>query len=263
MPVPALPRFLYLDEKSLSNYLSVVEGGISDQSTTRRSQTEERRGVGPDLSEERSVNEEREMIVRETPSHQFTRLIRALDADPERWNYVDVADLSASFDSLSVGQLISVTVEIEVPPTIQLLSQPEQLSQMLDMLGAFRSIAPVMGHSADDLPGQEEVRAMRDMTGVIQSDVVIVGDQEEDGPKVAGKLSKDYVGETLEGEVCVVGKIARRWRVGESHYLLALPGASLMNRSQRRRAESEPTSNSDETTLRGPAFTMDILAIYR
>jgi len=43
---------------------------------------------------------------------------------------------------------------------------------------------------------------------------------------------------------------------------MALPGATLMNRSQRRNA-SQPVDPDDENVLRGPAITLDILVIYR
>ncbi|MGY1437045.1 DUF6414 family protein [Streptomyces reniochalinae] len=270
MPVPALPDFLYLNENSLHNYLSRIEGGISDESTVRRTSTGGKKGgvnlgasaAGANFSGEKGTSEEHEKVVRETSAQRFTRLIEHLESDPERWDYEDVLDLSESFPRLTIRQLISVSAEIEIPPTVQMLSQPEQLGQMFDMMGALRSMAPALGESADDLPSDEEIEATRTMTRAFQSDVVIIGDQGEDSPQIAGKLKKDFIHDALEDEVCVVGKIVKRWEEGQSHSLLALPGASLMNRRQRREAVSSDLE-SDDATLHGPALTLDILAIYR
>lgn len=65
-----------------------------------------------------------------------------------------------------------------------------------------------------------------------------------------------------EGEAVVIGKVARRWMSGESHSLLALPGATILSRKQRRNTPIAVDSD-DENILQGPALTLDVLAIYR
>jgi hypothetical protein len=105
------------------------------------------------------------------------------------------------------------------------------------------------------------VTAVRNVVGAMKSDLVILGEQQDDGIKVAGKLDQRYVRDFPEGEARVVGKVARRWRAGESHSLLALPGASLLPRKERRKATFE--MGDEDSVLRGPALTLDVLAIYR
>jgi hypothetical protein len=262
MPIPSLPRFLYLDERALGEYLSIVEEGISDETRRRLSSTGpgvESPRLGEVSSGDSSAEEER--IVRETSSQRFIRLVKALDIEANRWQYRDILNLADTFDDLKVMDFLHVHLEVEIPPIVQLMSQPEQFTGMLDMLDALRPLASVMGEDIKGLPGKEETKAFRNFSQVVKSDVVIVGDQEDEGPKVTGKLNKDFVRDTVEGEVFILGKVARKWTSNETHSLLALPGASLMNRAQRRQAAKQP--QDDENGLVGPAVTLDILAIYR
>jgi hypothetical protein len=81
------------------------------------------------------------------------------------------------------------------------------------------------------------------------------------GLRLAGKLEREYVREIPDGEVTIVGKVTRRWKEGEHYSLMALPGAALLSRSQRRAAK--PVEPDKEDVLHGPAVTQDILAIFR
>ncbi|MFD5885542.1 hypothetical protein ACFWHQ_06060 [Streptomyces sp. NPDC060334] len=262
MPIPPLPRFLYLDEKALDGYLSIVEEGLSDESKRRFLQPGsgvDSSGLGEARIGESSSEEER--VVRETASQRFIRLVAALEAQADRWRYRDVEDFAASFEGIKVMDFLHANFEVEIPPVVQLMSQPEQLEGLFDMLDALRPMASFMGENLDGLPGEEETNAFRSFGKAMKSDVVVVGDQYEDGPKITGKLNKEHVRDSIEGEVFVLGKVARKWKDDESHSLLALPGASILSRQQRRQAPKQ--SQDDENTLTGPAITLDILAIYR
>ncbi|MGX1031248.1 DUF6414 family protein [Streptomyces sp. SAI-097] len=262
MPIPSLPRFLYLDEKGLDEYLSVVEQGLSDEAKTRRLSSGGQvasAGLGQ-LAEGESTSEE-ERVVRETASQRFIRLVTALDVASAQWRYRDIEDLGEEFESVNVADIVQVQCEVEIPPFIRMLSQPDQLDDMVNMIEAFRAMAPMLGQDLEGLPGKKETKAFSDFGKAMKSDVVIVGDQEDGGPQITGKLNKDYVRDAIEGEVFILGKVAKRLKHGETHSLLAIPGASLMSRKQRREAARQ--EQSDDTTLVGPALTLDILAIYR
>ncbi|NUS79518.1 MAG: hypothetical protein HOV70_25415 [Streptomyces sp.] len=262
MPVPSLPRFLYLDEKGLLEYLSVVEEGLSDESRMRRSSSDVGAGsaaLGEPVSGDSTSELER--VIRETASQRFIRLVTALDAASTRWRYRDVEDLKEDFDAIGVADIVQVQCEVEIPPFVRMFSQPDQLDDMVNMLEAFRAMAPMLGQNLEGMPGKKETKAFRDFGKAMKSDVVIVGDQEEGGPQVTGKLLKDYIRDSIDGEVFILGKVSKRLKEGETHSLLAIPGASLLSRQQRRKAAQQ--EQTDETTLVGPALTLDILAIYR
>ena len=189
------------------------------------------------------------------------RAATALDAASSRWRYRDIEDLREEFDTISVADIMQVQCEVEIPPFVRMFSQPDQLDDMVNMIEAFRAMAPMLGQDLEGMPGKKETKAFRDFGKAMKSDVVIVGDQEDGGPQVTGKLHQDYIRDEIEGDVFILGKVAKRLKDGETHSLLAIPGASLMSRQQRRQASRQ--EQTDETTLVGPALTLDILAIYR
>lgn len=265
-----LKRFLYLNTNAVDSYLGVIEGGLADSATLRRTDRGSKGGkanigapgLGAGVSKDRESTQEDERTVRETPEQRFDRLMNALAEDPDRYTFEDVLDLDDAFERCVVGSMISVTSDIEIPAVIRIFAQPEQLGDMLDLMEAIRPMAGLFGTSPEGMPPPEQVQAVRSFAGMMKSDLVFVGETDEDAPRIAGKLEKAHLIELPEGEATVVGKVARRWQSGESHSLLGLPGASIMSRKQRRTAAPSDDTD-DDSILRGPALTLDVLAIYR
>lgn len=125
-------------------------------------------------------------------------------------------------------------------------------------MDVMRSVAPVLGEDDEGLPSGRRTASIRSFTKALKSDLVFVGEQCEGRPKVVGKLQSEYVREVPDGDARVVGKVTRIWSQGEKHALMALPGASLLSREQRRKAELSLTDN----VVEGPAVTLDVLAVY-
>jgi hypothetical protein len=265
-----LRRFLYLNSNAVDSYLGVIESGLSDSSTRRRLDKGVKAGkasvglsgVSAGISRDRESSEEDERTVRETPEQRFDRLMAALAEDPDRYTFEDVLDLQDAFERCVVGSMISVACDIEIPQVVRIFAQPEQLNDMLNLIETMRPLAGMFGKDGGDLPSVSQTNAIRSLSSTFKSDLIFVGDTDEGSPRVAGKLEKAHLVELPEGEATVVGKVARRWKTGESHPLLALPGASIMPRKQRR--EGAPSLNSDDDSiLRGPDLTLDVVAIYR
>jgi hypothetical protein len=265
-----LRRFLYLNTKAVDSYLGVIEGGLADSATVRRAEKGSKggkanigtSGLGAGISRDRESTEEDERTIRETPEQRFDRLMSALAEDPDRYTFEDILDLGDAFEHCVVGSMVSVTRDIEIPQIIRIFAQPEQLGQMLDLMEVMRPMAGMFGGNTEGMPSQDETQAIRGFAATMKSDLVFVGETNDDGPRVAGRLENLHLIELPEGEATVVGKIAKRWQSGESHSLLALPGASIMSRRQRR---STPATDDpdDDSILAGPALTLDVLAIYR
>ncbi len=99
----------------------------------------------------------------------------------------------------------------------------------------------------------------------LSSDSVFVGEDDESDWKVAGKLASEHLKDSeIDGYVRVVGKVAQRWPKNRWKPLLALPGASLLPRKERKALESKAPSEDDaDQFLEGPAVMLDVLAIYR
>lgn len=261
-----LRRFLYLNEKVLDGYLSAAEGGLADQVVRRQSSERTKGGhlgvgaygVDAQASVGRDRVEAETQRLRETPEQRFDRLMQILDSEPDHYSYEEALDLADTFPCLAVGSFVSVDCEIEVPAPVRLLAQPEEVGQLLDLMDVMRSVAPVLGEDAEGLPSGQQTAAIRSFTKALKSDLIVVGEQCDGGPKVVGKLQSDYVREVPDGDARVVGKVTRIWSQGERHALMALPGASLLSREQRRKAELSLNDN----VVEGPAVTLDVLAIY-
>ncbi len=94
-----MPRpFLYLNEASVDSYIGVIEGGLSDEATRRRGQKGAKSGEGGfdakvvrgKVMGQRENSEDDERVVRDTPELRFDRLIKAVEIDPDTWNYEEV-----------------------------------------------------------------------------------------------------------------------------------------------------------------------------
>lgn len=133
-----LRRFLYLNEASVDSYIGVIEGGLTDETIRRRGQKGAKGGEGglsagpvsARATGQREHSQDDESVVRDTPEHRFDRLMKAVQAEPDTWNYEEVLDVAEVFEQLSTGTLISVDCELEVPPAIALLSQPREFSAL-------------------------------------------------------------------------------------------------------------------------------------
>lgn len=265
-----LRRFLYLNERAVDSYLGVVEGGLSDEVTHRNTSRGGRggeaglgfKGATAKVTGQREQGQEEERRVRDTPEQRFDRLLQTIEQSPDEYSYEEVLDLADAFDRVVVGTMITVDCEVEVPEMVRLLSQPEQLNEMAEMMEALRPLAKALGKDVDELPTTEQTEAVRQVSRIFRSDVVIVGEVDDESPRIAGKLEQEYVRELPEGEARVVGKVSRKWGPDDSHSLVALPGASLLTRSQRRKSNVGATAAGTDA-LQGPALSLDILAIYR
>lgn len=265
-----LRNFLYLNTNAVDSYLAVIEGGLADSATRRVSEkgtrsgkgTASLAGVGASIGRDREASEEAERVVRETPEQRFDRLMLALAEDPDRYDYEEVMSLADSFHRCKIGAMVSVQCDVEIPEMIRLLAQPDQVGQMLDLMDAMRPLAGFFGSDTEGMPTAEETDAVRRMTAAINSDLVFVGDTDMSGPRVVGKLERDYLREVPEDEVVVVGKVSKRWLANESFPVLALPGASIMTRAQRREMQRSG-GDADGSMLEGPALTLDVVAIFR
>jgi len=264
-----LRHFLYLNETMLTSYLGTIEGGLSNETLRKTRKQSDRSGkaglkggpvdIGGTKGSEESIEDERRL--QEGPEQRFDRFLKALEDDPERYSFEEVLDLEDAWPRLRPGDFITVTCDVEVPQTSLLLSRGEEMSGLLDMMDAMRPLAGMFGKSETELPSMEQTAAMRSFTQVAKSDLVVVSEDEEDGsPRVAGKLLSAFVREVPSGEVMLVGKIAKRWQSGDAHSIMALPGASLLPRDQRRKNAAKQT---DDTVLAGPAMSLDLLAIFR
>lgn len=262
-----LKSFLYLNEAALSDYVSALEGGVRSTVGDRRLDSRGAHGKagvagfggGGDTAHEA----EQTISMTDTPPAQFERLMRLAAADPESAGWVEVLDPDTEFPDLLVGALIDIECDIQIPSFVSMLNRSSGLMDTMKSMTALSDIMPAGAPAID--PNQ--LAMVETMTNLLGDKLMIVGTPESDEWSVTGQLLPTHQRvdtEDVEGDVRLVGKVKRKIRRGESHSLMALPGSSIMSREKRREiARKGPSSDSDDSWVRGPALILDILAIYR
>lgn len=260
-----LRRFLYLDEPALDGYLSSLEGGLTVR--LERSRSTDKSGEGKlNLGPARGggsmgVSEAENSEIADTPHAKFERLLRLAEADEEAAGWHNLPQLD-QLAEVGQGALVDVECEAYIPDAVRFLSSQggEAMNTLLDLM----PLADTFGLDAGEFPKADEVKAVSSFLTRMSSDLVFVGEDESDW-RIAGRLLAAHVQDKeIDGFVRVVGKVATRWTENRWKPLLALPGASLVPRKERKALESQkPKDDDDDSFLEGPAVMLDVLAIYR
>lgn len=261
----SLRKFLYLDEKALDDYLSVLEDGLRQGRELSTDAASSREGsVGGKYAKvgaDKSTGSQEHTSWSDTAPARFERLVTLASADEELTGWAELPQLD-QLDAVGVGALIHVECEIYVPEIIRALTGGG-FAEAMEQLEQLAPVAKALGLPMDDMPDMDEARQMSAVSGMFKAGLVVVGEDDSDW-RIAGQLNPTSVrDDDLEGSVRVVGKVARRWAKGAWKPLLALPGSTLMSRDERRRLEREKPDTDDGSALEGPAVMIDVLAVYR
>lgn len=177
--------------------------------------------------------------------------MRLVGADPEAAGWVEILDPDTELPQLLTGALIDIECDIQIPTFVGMLNRSSGLIDTMKSLSALSDLMP----AGSAVPDPQQVEMAEKLTDLMGDKVMIVGMPDSDTWTITGQLLPTHQRvetEDLEGDVRVVGKVKRRIRAGESHSLMALPGASLMNREKRREMSRKgPSSESDDSWVRG------------
>lgn len=255
-----LKNFLYLNSQSVDNYLSSLEDGLRDSAkerSTRLRSTEK----GGDTQTSAANSDETTYSKVDTATARFERLQAFALANAQTSGWIQVDSPSADLQNVRTGSLIDIECEIYVPSMIQALSPNGGVN---DMIGMLRKLSPFMDLGNNNMPAKKELELMETASGMLGEDLVLVGENDDTEWRVAGRLFEQYREGEIEGIARVVGKVTTSWGSGRWKPLLSLPGMNIMGREQRRAMErQQPTAENAETSLEGPAYMLDILAVYR
>lgn len=261
-----LRKFMYLDEHSLDGYISALEDGLRVK--IERTQGKTRGGEGGadakvlTVKGSRGSSEAESTELSDTAHARFERLLSLVETDPESAGWVELSQLS-DLAEVGYGALVTAECELFVPDAVQLMAGQggagEALQAMLDLMPHAEALGLDMG----DVPEAGQLEAMSSFLSRVSSDLVVVGEDESDW-RVAAKLSAAHTaGSDIDGFVRIVGKVSSRWPERRWKPLLALPGASLVPRKERKALEAQKPAEDDDSYLEGPAVMLDLLAIYR
>lgn len=200
----------------------------------------------------------------DTPASRFERLRSLALADVASTGWIDINDVEHDFGEVRTGSLIELECEIYVPEVIKALSPSGGLHDALAFVERLAPQAEVMGLDLTNMPSKPQTEAMKSISGLLGSDVVVVGERDDTDWRVVGRLMDSFVQGEIEGIARVIGKVTTSWKQGHWKPLMALPGMNILPREQRRQMERmQPKAGQEQNHLEGPAFMLDVLAIYR
>jgi hypothetical protein len=262
-----LRKFLYLDETSLDDYVSALEDGLRQKREISSAATSDksgelnvrvaRGGVGAGSSSGESTE------YADTPPAKFNRLLELAEANEEDMAWLEIQDLS-QLDGVGFGALVHLECEAYIPDMVRMFASGD-LADAIGLMQNLGGFADALGLDMTGMPTGHEIEGIEAATKMIKSDLVFVGEDDASAWKIAGKLSKAHLRDPdVEGFVKVVGKVSKQWPAQQWKPLMALPGASLVPRKERRDMERKvPDNPDDDSYLEGPAVMIDVLAVYR
>lgn len=263
-----LRRFLYLDERALADYASVVDGGLLTEST-RAESTSRSGGAGADLKIAkgqfaRESGGESGWTYKDTPASSFERLARAAEADPDALGWIEVMEPDTDFASARTGTFVSWECELEVPQTAVYLARKGGLADAVDTARALLPVVEQFGGMPDGLPSLDQLDAIKSFTEGMNASLIVNGVDDETPWTVSTVLLGEHDPADFQGRAIVVGKVIRTLREDEWKPYLAFPGLGALTREKRRELERQkPTPGKEGEFLGGPALLLDVLAIYR
>lgn len=259
-----LRTFLYLNEPVLDDYISALEDGLRQRRETTTGSSKAT-GIGVDakvLKADRTRGSEggdRTEFSDSAPA-RFNRLLDLAVAQDDTVDWLEIQSLD-QLEGVARGAVVHFECDAFVPPMLKALGGSD-LDRMLELMDTLAPHKSSLGLDMEGMPSGEEVASIRAAKRAFGADIVFVGEDDSDW-KVAGKLPSDHLRDPeIDDYVRVVGKVSTSWGPDKWKPLMALPGASLLPRSERRKMEQQ-RPDDEESVLRGPAVMLDVLAIYR
>jgi hypothetical protein len=271
-----LRQFAYRDDPLVREFLAQLEGGVFDEDTTvqrsgKRKGASGRASLGPvgaSADVGRDYAEESRRTTKQTGASEFERLHQLLE-QREAIQFLDAIDDNI-WSQLRRGEIVEI--EAVVQPTG--LQKVAELFTTLQQLLPFAQAAGV--EETLDSEAMTILTFIRDLANANPRDSVpiIVSLASTPKYKFAAQLRTDHLvagEELLEGEVTVLGKIARKLREGETYMVGAVfAGLEQMldDKSQRELAEvfEKPEVRAlglASPRLEHPAATLTPIALYR
>lgn len=260
----------YLNTAALDGYISVIEGGLRETSSSRTVQGRDRGGeVGiPSMKANLGANSATESVIShgDHAASKLSRLVEAGNSNPEATGWVRVFEPESDFADIGTGALLEWECEIFVPEFISYLSNGKELGETLRTFSSLRGIASSIGLDTEGLPEAQTLEGMSSFLESFEVAPVVVGEDDDTEWKVLGTLDKKWIAPDaqFDGRYRIVGKVTKVIQPGQWYLLASLPGLNLLDRKRRRQLEKEgPTESNQDQFIAGPAVVLDILSIYR
>lgn len=264
-----LRNFLYINESALDGYLSSIEDGLrqSMDSKTSTSIGGDAKAKVPilDIGAGGSASRQSEEATSrsDTANARFERLRALALSDQASSNWIVIDDADRELPTIERGAMIEVDCEAYIPDNIRALLLLGNIATFANQVGAISDLATSLNLETNGLPDRSQVNALSNAPN-ISVEHVIVGEVEGSNTwHLKAKLNPSFLTSEIDGRVTIVGKMVEKWPEEEWRILLELRGVATVSRLQRRQLEhATPPAEQVDNWLQGPAFSLEVLAIY-
>ncbi len=264
-----LRNFLFLNTNSMNDYLSALEGYIVEETDVIESQKSQLGGkAGMKIVEGNTSTEthkETKKKVAITDVSKFQRLYELME-DNNLVQYLDAFD-EEIWNDIKRGEIIEVPVKAKVPNTFKLLQEAESITPFVELFRTLRDEDFLKKEDTDTLNG---IKAISELSK--NQDIPLILEIENTpGYSLITRLSPNFIRcelEQLQGEVTIIGKVSRIVPKGKKEEIFSLiPNFDgiygKMNRDQKRKFNKDKSNKNISDSVKGPAFILDPLAIYK
>lgn len=263
-----LRNFLYLDLGMLDGYLAAIEGALTNEEI----RTIQRQGgsvsgeagvtglkIGGTSGSTETKESQRRLF---TDAAKFQRLYLELEADDIP--YFETMD-EETWGELSRNQVLELGVVVDLPKIHQWANAIDEVSRVADV------VKNVTGHNPIDQAAEEAITGLRRLSDLeaARNIRVVMSLSGEHRFKLVADLAPEFLRVPLHRmvtEATVFCKVLRKLSPGEKMELfdpLSSTSSLPMNRHQRRSQAKRGMPSDLRDSVRYPAATVSVLAIYQ
>ena len=264
-----LRNFLYINNSALDGYLSSLEDGLRQSSDSKKSTSlsgeAKLKAVVMEVGAGGSTGRQSEEVTSrsDTPNARFERLRALALSDQASSGWIVVEKPDHDLPKIDRGSMVEVNCDAYVPDNIRTLLSLGNIAVFANQVSVITDFATNLNLDTSALPDRSQVDALSKAPN-ISIEYVIVGEVDQsDIWHLRAKLNPILLAGEVDGPVTIVGKMVEKWSEKEWRTLIELHGVPSVGRQQRRQLErTPPSAEQQDNWLEGPAFSLEVLAIY-
>lgn len=265
-----LRSFLFLDTNTLSDYLSAIEGFVTegdiDQVETEKKDLSGKAGYKIIESEAATQkSKERKQTLAVTDAAKFQRLFEILEKD-DGIKFLDLIDQD-TWEQIRRGDIVEIEANVQLPKAFALTQAMDDFSPLLNIMSQFGQDSLVDSKTKAAFEGIQSVAKLSEGKPI----PILFETSSTPGFAFASNLQRKFLRcqiTDIEGSSTIFGKVQRVIRKGEKMELFSmLPALSAklpsLNIKQQRQMQQNLAKQELAEVVKGPALIISTLAIYR
>jgi hypothetical protein len=264
-----LRDFLFLDTDVLNDYLSMLEGYVTEEPIEQTEKEQKDAGGKFDLKAiggegKVSGSKETKKKLAITDAARFQNLYELLE-EQSAIQVLDAFDVDI-WTQLRKGEMLEVDANIRLPQGLLMLKDVENMSSLIDIM-KIAGQDPFTDNQAR--VAYEGMKAVGQSLGERPIPLIFEAASTK-GLSFVAHLNKKHMRRDFtefQGEATIFGKIQRIVPKGQKieafSLVPAITGSATLNRQQRRKMEKSAAANNITEEIKGPVIILTPVAVYR